>query len=77
MPKEAMRESLRPRIDAARTELGPYAPDELARRGGLTFREGGLDLSLLGTSYWIELPNLVAHFADGTVCPEELQILFL
>jgi hypothetical protein len=77
MPKEAVRESLRPRIDAARTELALYTPDELARRGGLTFREGGLDLSLLGTPYRIELPDLVAHFSDVTVCPEELQILFL
>lgn len=77
MPKEEMRESLRPRIDAARIELASCAPDELVRRGGLVFREGGLDLSLLGTPYRIELPDLVAHFADGTICPEELQILFL
>jgi len=77
MPKEEMRESLRPRIDAARTELALYAPDELVRRGGLSFREGGLDLSLLGTPYRIDLPDLVAHFVDGTICPEELQILFL
>lgn len=77
MPKEAMRESLRPRIDAARTELEPYAPDELVRRGGVVFCEGGLDFSLLGTPYRIDLPDLVAHFADGTICPEELQILFL
>ena len=77
MPKEEMRESLRPRIDAARTELALYAPDELVRRGGLSFREGGLDLSLIGTPYRIDLPDLVAHFVDGTICPEELQILFL
>jgi len=77
MPKEELRESLRPRIDAARTELAAYAPDELVRRGGLTFREGSLDLSLLGTTYRIDLPDLVAHFTDGTICPEELQILFL
>lgn len=77
MPKEEIRESLRPRIDAARTELAPHTPDELAQRGGLAFRERGLDLSFLGTPYRIDLPDLVAHFADGTICPEELQILFL
>lgn len=77
MPKEAMRESLRPRIDAARTELAPHAPDELVRRGGLVLRDGGLEFSLLRTPYRIELPGLVAYSNDGAVCPEELQILFL
>lgn len=77
MPKEEMRESLRPRIDAARIELAPYTPDELVQRAGVVFREGGLDFSLLGTPYRIDLPDLVAYFADGSICPEELQILFL
>lgn len=77
MPKKEMRESLRPRIDAARTELALYAPDELVRRGGLSFREGSLNLSLLGTPYRIDLPDLVVRLADSTICPEELQILFL
>ncbi|MCK5586485.1 DUF3786 domain-containing protein [Candidatus Bipolaricaulota bacterium] len=77
MPKEAMRESLRPRIDAARVNLRSYDPEELVHRGGLTLSENRLEFTLLGTSYYIQLPDLVAHFADGTVCPEELQILFL
>lgn len=77
MPKEAMRESLRPRIEAARAELRPLDPDELVFRGGLTLADSRLEVSLLGTSYFIELPDLVATFADGTTCPEEIQILFL
>lgn len=77
MSKNGWRESLRPRIDAAKTELARYDPAELARRGGLIFHEDRLDLSLLGVTYHIRIPELVATSADGTPCPEELQILFL
>jgi len=77
MPNEATRRSLRPRIEAARAELTDCTAGELARRGGLALVDGCLTLDLLGTSYRIDLPTLVARFSDGSTCPEELQILFL
>lgn len=77
MPKEAMRESLRPRIDEARDTLRTYEPEKLAWRGGLELSENRLALTLLGAAYYILLPDLVATFADGAICPEEIQILFL
>lgn len=77
MSKGGWRESLRPRIDVAKAELARSDPMELARRGGLTLYEGGLELSLLGTTYLIHWPELVAATLDGKACPEELQILLL
>jgi len=77
MPKEKWRESLRPRIDAAREELALRDPDELVRYGGLARSEDRLELSLLGDSYSIRLPEFAVYSSKGTVCPEESQILFL
>lgn len=72
------RESLRPRIEEARKALSQVDPPELARRGGLSFQEGQLELSLFGRSYVIRTPEFVAADpAKGEDCPEELQILLL
>ena len=40
-------------------------------------RNDSLELSLLGKPYRIETPSMVIYSDDGTICPEELQILFL
>jgi len=77
MPNEAMRASLRPRIDAARERLRPVDPERLAAQGGLDLEHGHLGADLLETPIRIEVPSLEARFEDGTVCPEELQLLFL
>jgi hypothetical protein len=77
MPKEAWRESLRPRIEAARRQLAAFDAAEVARRAGLTVRNGFLDLPLLDSSYRIAWPELSITFRDGTDCPEELVILVL
>ena len=77
MPKEEWRESLRPRIEAARAELAQHNPAELARRGGLTRNGDRFELSLLGQTILIRWPTLVATRSDGKPCPEELQILLL
>ena len=71
------RKSLRPMINEAREELTLVSPQELARRGGLTFQAGRLELPLLGRVYSIRWPELVLTASDGEVCPEELQILLL
>jgi len=71
------RKSLRPMINEAREELTLVNPQELARRGGLTFQAGRLELPLLGRMYSIRWPELVLTAADGEACPEELQILLL
>ena len=77
MPKEAWRESLRPRIEAARRELAAYDVAEVARRAGLSIRNGHLDLELLNSGYDIGWPDLTITFRDGSDCPEELVILLL
>ena len=77
MPKEEWRESLRPRIEAARAELAQHDPVELARRGGLTRNEDGFELSLFGQTILIRWPTLVSTTSDDKPCPEELQILLL
>lgn len=77
MPKEEWRESLRPRIDAARADLSRRDPNELARCAGLTVSEDRLEVSLLGDSYSIRLPKFAVYSSKGAVCPEESQILFL
>jgi len=77
MPKEAWRESLRPRIEAARRELVACDAAEVARRAGLAVRDGRLDLPLLDKRYDIGWPDLSVTFRDGTDCPEELVILIL
>ncbi len=72
------RKSLRPMINEAREELARVSPQELARRGGLTFQAGRLELPLLGNMYSIRWPELVPYnAADGEKCQEELQILLL
>ncbi len=71
------RKSLRPMINEAREELTLVSPQELARRGGLTFQAGRLELPLLGRVYSIRWPELVLTAPDGEACPEELQILLL
>ncbi len=77
MPENGWRQSLRPRIDAARMELARHDPSDLARRGGLVSSEGRLALSLLGTDYHLRVPEMVVTSTDGTPCSEELQILIL
>ena len=77
MPKEEWRESLQPRIEAARAELSRCNPDELVRRGGLTRNEDGFELSLLGQTIFLHWPSLVATAPDGKPCPEEVQIMLL
>lgn len=77
MPKEEWRASLRPRIEAVRRRLAEDDPHELARRGGLTDRDGVLELPLLGTTYTIAWPGLSIAFPDGRPCPEEITILVL
>jgi len=71
------RKSLRPLINEAREELAKVNPQELARRGGLTFHEGWLELPLLGRVYSIRWPELSPTAPNGEACPEELQILLL
>jgi len=82
MPKEEWRESLRPRIDAARRDLSSCEAAGVARRAGLIVREAEdsgavLDLPLLGRTYAIAWPELTIAFPDGTACPEEFAILVL
>ena len=78
MSNKEWRASLRPRIDEARRELAQVDPEELARRGELTFQEGRLDVALFGKVYVIRLPEFVATEPEtGEDCPEELQILLL
>lgn len=77
MPKQEWRESLRPRIDAARSELAQHDPAELVRRSGLHGGNGTLELALLGQSYWIWWPELTIASPGGSPCPEELSILIL
>jgi len=77
MPKEEWRESLRPRIDAARAALSERDPKELTRLAGLTHRDGALELNLLGSSYAIDWPKLTVSFRGGRTCPEEFAILVL
>ena len=77
MPKQEWRESLRPRIEAARSELAQDDPADLVRRGGLKPGDGALELTLLGRHYSIQWPELTVTFPDGSPCPEEFAILVL
>lgn len=77
MPREEWRESLRPRIEAAKSELSERDPEELARRGGLIYREDALELVLLGRTYVIAYPELTIALPNGNPCPEEFAILVL
>ena len=77
MPKEEWRESLRPRIAAARSALSECDPQEVGRRSGLIVRDGALELALLGKGYKVGWPDLAITYGDGTDCPEELAILVL
>ncbi len=77
MPKEEWRASLRPRIEAARSELSKADPDDLARRGGLIPEGCVLRLPFLGRTYTIGWPDLTVSFSDGSPCPEDLAILVL
>lgn len=77
MSVEEWRKSLRPLIEEAKGELAQVNSVELARRGGLTFQAGRLELPLLGRTYSIRWPELVAYDPEGKECPEELQILIL
>ena len=72
------RKSLHPRIEEAQKELSQGDPEELARRGGLAFEEGQLELPLFGNMYIIRLPEfIVTDPITGEICSEELQILLL
>ena len=78
MPKEEYRESLRPRIEAARDALRASDPEEIRRRGGLDRSDDErLELLVLGKEYSIDWPDLVVRGPDGEACPEEFQILLL
>jgi len=77
MPKEQWRESLRPRIEAARSKLVGSNAADLVQRGGLREANGDLELTLLGRTYTIGWPELSIAFPDGSRCPEELAILIL
>ena len=77
MPKEEWRESLRPRIDQVRRQLHGEGIEDVARRAGLTLRDGAVALTLLGADYTIGWPELAIAFPDGTPCPEEIEILIL
>jgi hypothetical protein len=77
MPQEEYLESLKPRIDAAVEELAKLEPDELARRGGLEPVGDGLALTLLGKTYTLDWPGLVARKPSGEPCRDDLRVLFL
>jgi hypothetical protein len=77
MPKQEWRESLRPRIEAARSALAKDDPADLARRCGLRRGDGALELTLLGQPYSIRWPELTVALPDGSPCPEEFAILVL
>jgi hypothetical protein len=77
MPKQEWRESLRPRIEAARSELAQNDPADLVRRGGLKRGDGALELTFLGRPYTIRWPELTVASPDGSPCPEEFAILVL
>ena len=77
MPKNEWRKSIEPRIDEARSALAAIPEKELARRSGAVHRDGRLSIPVLGHATSVHLPELVAHAADGSVCPEETQILLL
>jgi hypothetical protein len=77
MPKNGYLDSLRPRIDAALAELRKLDPSELARRGGLARDDKTLTLPLLGQTYTLDWPDLVARKPDGEACRDDLRILFL
>ena len=77
MPKQEWRESLRPRIEAAQSELAKSDLADLIRRGGLKREDGALELTLLGRPYSIRWPELTIASPDGIPCPEEFAILVL
>ena len=70
MPKEEWRESLRPRIETARSALSEHDPEELAQRSGLIDRDGGLDLTLLGNGREVR-----RRISELGVDPEGLEIV--
>jgi hypothetical protein len=77
MAKEDYLESLRPRLDEAVEELHALDPEEIARRGGLA-RDGDLlTLPVVGTTYTLEWPGLVARKSNGDRVREDLRILLL
>ena len=78
MANKQWRESLHPRIEQTRRELSKIDPAELARRGGLSIGETGLDIALFGRVYVVRIPEfVVTDPSTGEDCPEELQILLL
>jgi hypothetical protein len=77
MRKDGYLESLRPRIDAAIAELRELDPSELARRAGLARDGETLMLTLLGKTYALDWPDLVARKPNGEPCRDDLRILFL
>ena len=78
MSNKTWRQSLHPRIEEARKALSQANLVELARRGGLSIGEAGLDIALFGRAYVVRVPELVVTDpSTGEDCPEELQILLL
>jgi len=75
--KDRWRESLKPRIAAARALLAERLEEEIVRCAGLTQCGDHVELAFLGRTIRLNIPGFVAYTADGNVCPEETQILLL
>lgn len=75
--KDQWRDSIRPRIDAARESLRGIRMDDLVRSSGGTRCKDGIELDLFETPLRISLPKFEIRTSEGATCREETQILIL
>ncbi|MBE0635593.1 DUF3786 domain-containing protein [Candidatus Bipolaricaulota bacterium] len=75
--KDQWRQSIRPRIEAARELLKKLPIDDLVLASGGRFQEDHLELSLFDTPLAVSIPDFAVTEADGRVCREKTQILLL
>ena len=74
--REAWRDSMQPRIEAARVQLQQMPLETLAHRSGTSMLAGKLHLKLLCIDLVVEAPSFEVT-ADGVPCAEETQMLVL
>lgn len=65
------RQSIQPRIEAARESLRGIRMDDLARSSGVTLCGDGIKLALFATSLRISLPEFEIRTAEGAICRED------
>ena len=75
--KAEWRQSMRPRIDAARDALRLHDVGEIAERAGASITAEGLSVKLFGEPYALAWPELTVRTSRGKDVPEELAILLL